>query len=146
MAVNCYATTALGVLLGGLSDRTLRTLKKITIHRPVMHGWNGTPMAGLNDGLQAMSHSPNVLEELTYSERLLLEDLRYSGPAELEKLDATFGTSKWPCLKAVTLGFTVRHRHGPASAKEVETTLRQQHFPVLSGSKVALSFLVVNDN
>lgn len=111
-----------------------------------MHGWNGTPMAGLNDGLEAMSRFPNVLEELTYSERLLLEDLQYSGGAELEKLDATLGSHKWPCLKAVSLGFTVHHRHGPASAKQVETALRQQHFPILSGrEKVSLSFLLIND-
>lgn len=103
-------------------------------------------MAGLHDGLEAMSRFPNVLEELTYSERLLLEDLQYSGGAELEKLDATLGSHKWPCLKAVSLGFTVRHRHGPASAKQVETALRQQHFPILSGrEKVLLSFLLIND-
>ncbi|KJA16461.1 hypothetical protein HYPSUDRAFT_47380 [Hypholoma sublateritium FD-334 SS-4] len=140
------ATTSLGVFLGGLSDMTLKTLKKITIYRQVASEWDDTPMADLTDGLETMSRFPNVLEQLVYCEQLLAEHLQHNLGAELEKLDATLGSCKWPCLNTVSLGFTILYRGGPASARQVEAALRQKHFPVLNArEKVSLSIEIFDD-
>ena len=101
-------------------------------------------MAGLTDGLEAMSRCfPTMpLEELVYCEPLLDESLPHTVGAELEKLDTTLGSPNWPCLKEVSLGFTLLCRHSSALAEEVETVLREQKFPVLTArepNKVSVS-------
>ena len=99
-------------------------------------------MFGLTDGLEAMNRRyPNVLEQLVYCEPLLADSLpgAQSVRAELEKLDAALGSPNWPCLKEVSLGFTLLCRRSSALAEEVETVLREQEFPVLTAREPKVS-------
>ena len=129
--------------MGGLPDTALRTLKTMKIQRAIFPAWFDTPMAGLTDGLEAMNQRyPNVLETLIYCEALLADSLpgAQSVTTELKKLDAALGGApNWPCLKEVSLGFTLLCRHGSEAAEQVETVLCEQDFPALSAREPKVS-------
>ena len=131
---------------GGLTA-SLLSLTRITINRRCPIGWPITPLAGLSTGFEAICHFPTALEEIYLTDRLFFDDLCQPG-RELRKLDTVLGSSAWSRLTKVCIRFDTNVKSNrrdywrrEPDVRDVETTLRQDHFSNLS-SRETVSFSI----
>lgn len=130
-------------------DLAASTLKRVTICIPHLQ-MHYTLLPELAAGFEAMCRYPNVLEEVYFTEQFRMNRL-YDPAPELKQLDIVLGSSAWPCLRKVCITIdTDRSSHlnyihyGDLDVHDIETSLRQSHFPVLSARETILFSVVVN--
>ncbi|KJA26424.1 hypothetical protein HYPSUDRAFT_64138 [Hypholoma sublateritium FD-334 SS-4] len=132
---------------------SLNTLTRIAIHRrsPLSVRWSIPPLFGIYTGFRAIRRTPNMLEEIVLTQRLCFDALCDPRDSDLRKLDAVLGSAAWPCLRKVCIIFYTNSQasggdHDDPDMRDVETVLRQHHFPTLSSSGTVSFSITISRN